>query len=221
VHRLSSSFVLAYHGCQRHVGEKLLAGEPFTPSENDYDWLGPGTYFWESNPRRALEWANLLHRRRRPAEPSEPFVVGAAIDPGFCLDLLTSNGLSAIKAAHEDFVYHLQMSKRPLPQNVGGDDLLLRHLDCAVLRHLHGIRSGSNLPAFDTVRGVFIEGAPIYPNSGFREKTHIQICVCNPDVVKGVFRVPQRDLERPWPPSSSPTSSSPSSTPSGEYRGTK
>jgi hypothetical protein len=89
----------------------------------------------------------------------------------------------------------MQQSRQPLPQNTGGDDLLLRHLDCAVVRHLHGVRSGSRQAAFDTVRGVFIEGTPIYPSSGFREKTHIQICVCHPEVIKGVFRVPLRDLE--------------------------
>lgn len=195
MHRLSSSFILAYHGCQRQVGEKLLAGELFTPSENDYDWLGPGIYFWESNPRRALEWADLIHKRKRVSEPSDPFVVGAAIDLGFCLDLLASNGLVAVQAAYEDFAYHMQQSRQPLPQNTGGDNLLLRHLDCAVVRHLHGVRSGSRQAAFDTVRGVFIEGTPIYPSSGFREKTHIQICVCHPEVIKGVFRVPLRDLE--------------------------
>ena len=195
MHRLSSSFVLAYHGCRRQVGERLLAGESFNPSENDYDWLGPGTYFWESNPGRAMEWASLLHQRKHPDDPQDPFVIGAAIDLGFCLDLLTSNGLTAVKTAYEDFAEHMRMSQHPLPRNIGGNDLLQRNLDCAVLRHLHGIRSRSGQPAFDTIRGVFIEGAPIYPDSGFREKTHIQICVCNPDAIKGIFRVSSKDLE--------------------------
>lgn len=173
----------------------MIAGELFTPSENSYDWLGPGIYFWEANPRRALEWADLIHKRKHVSEPSDPFVVGAAIDPGFCLDLLTSNGLAAVKAAYEDLAYHMQKSSQQLPQNSGGNDLFLRHLDCAVLRHLHGIRSGIDQTAFDTVRGVFIEGKEVYPTSGFREKTHIQVCVRNPAVIKGVFRVPSRDLE--------------------------
>jgi hypothetical protein len=194
VHRLSSSFLLGYHGCQRTVGEKLLAGDPFTPSDNDYDWLGPGIYFWESNPKRALDWADLLHRRKYSSAAPEPFVVGAAIDLGFCLDLLSSNGIAAVKAAYRHFEERLEVSTSPQPRNTGGDDLLLRRLDCAVLRHLHAIRKAGNQPAFDTVRGVFIEGPPIYPDSGFREKTHIQICICNPDAIKGVFRVPPKDL---------------------------
>lgn len=34
--------VLAYHGCDAAVAERLLAGEPFRESVNDYDWLGAG-----------------------------------------------------------------------------------------------------------------------------------------------------------------------------------
>lgn len=195
MHRLSSSFILGYHGCQRSVGEQLIAGELFKPSDNDYDWLGPGIYFWESNPRRALEWADVLHRRHNKDRLFEPFVVGAAIDLGFCLDLLTTNGIAAVTAAYRDFDDSFQLSDRPRPQNTGGSDLLLRRLDCAVLRHLHGIRTANHQQPFDTVRGVFIEGAPIYPESGFREKTHIQVCVSNPLAIKGVFRVPELDLK--------------------------
>jgi hypothetical protein len=195
VHRLSSFFILGYHGCQRAVGERLLGGEPFAPSENDYDWLGPGIYFWESNPRRALEWADLIHRRKESTDPSDPFVVGAVIDLSFCLDLLTSNGTAAVTAAYRSFDLELETSGTVRPKNTGGDDLLLRRLDCAVIRHLHAIRKAGGQPAFDTVRGVFVEGAPIYPTSGFREKTHVQICVCTPDVIKGVFRVSSKELE--------------------------
>lgn len=37
--------------------------------------------------------------------------------------------------------------------------------------------------------GVFVEGEPIYPGAGFDAKTHVQICVCDPACIKGVFRV--------------------------------
>lgn len=39
--------VIAYHGCDVETAERLLSGEPFKPSQNDYDWLGEGIYFWE------------------------------------------------------------------------------------------------------------------------------------------------------------------------------
>ena len=63
MHRLSTAFILGYHGCDRAVGERLLAGEPFEPSDNDYDWLGPGVYFWESNPLHGLEFAVEVSKR--------------------------------------------------------------------------------------------------------------------------------------------------------------
>jgi hypothetical protein len=40
---------------------------------------------------------------------------------------------------------------------------------------------------FDSVRGVFWEGRELYPNAGFREKDHIQICIRNPNCIKGFF----------------------------------
>ena len=54
----ASAFVLGYHGCDRAVGERVLANKVhLKASNNDYDWLGTGIYFWENSPRRALEWA--------------------------------------------------------------------------------------------------------------------------------------------------------------------
>jgi hypothetical protein len=79
-----------------------------------------------------------------------------------------------------------------LPQN--GPDLLRRNLDCAVIEVLHDIRKDSGETPIDTVRGVFLEGSPIFEGSGFYAKTHIQICVCNPACIKGVFRVPKDQL---------------------------
>lgn len=78
-------FVLAYHGCDRQVGERILRGEDHVRlSANAYDWLGPGAYFWENSPERALNWATFLSNRpKRGAKTiSEPFAIGAIIDPG-------------------------------------------------------------------------------------------------------------------------------------------
>ena len=185
MHSLSASFVLGYHGCDRETGERILKNEPFLPSENDYDWLGSGIYFWETNPDRALDWA-----RQVGSGKSEPFVVGAVIDPGFCLDMISSNGIASVEDIYAEFVEVILASGGRMPENTGGTDHLNRKLDCAVLNFLHIARRRSNEPAFDTIRGIFIEGAPIYPNSGFRRKTHTQICVRNQDTIKGVFRVP-------------------------------
>jgi len=49
-----------------------------------------------------------------------------------------------------------------------------RYLDCAVVNHIHSINKRDKRKPFETVRGVFFEGKPIYDTSGFYEKTHIQ-----------------------------------------------
>lgn len=194
MHRLSTAFVLGYHGCDEAVAAGLVSGKKFRKSENAYDWLGSGVYFWESNPLRGLEFAREL--KDRPASKiSEPSVVGAVIELGHCLDLLSSTGVQAVKLAHDDFLKMCETAGTEVPKNHLGDDLLLRNLDCAVINHLHEVREKAGLPAFDTVRGVFLEGGRIYEKSGFRAKTHIQICVRDQGCIKGVFRVPEDQLK--------------------------
>ena len=103
MHNLTASFVLGYHGCDREAGEKLLQNEQFRPSENSYDWLGSGIYFWEANPDRALDWAiqRTANKKSKDVIQTEPFVVGAVIDLGFCLDLISANGSRASEEAYE------------------------------------------------------------------------------------------------------------------------
>lgn len=55
--------VIAYHGCDVETAERLLHGEPFKESQNDYDWLGEGIYFWEYGADRALQFAHDQQRR--------------------------------------------------------------------------------------------------------------------------------------------------------------
>ena len=193
MHRLSTAFILGYHGCDRAVGERLLAGEPFEPSDNDYDWLGPGVYFWEANPLRGVEFAGEVSRRLEK-RGFEPFVVGAVIDLGLCLDLTTSSSVKWMQVAYANLADVAQAFRLELPEN--GADQLRRNLDCAVVRNLHSIVDEHQLPPIDTVRGVFSEGPPAYPGAGFPEKTHIQIAVRNLRCIKGVFRVPD-ELIRP------------------------
>jgi len=194
LHRLSTAFVLGYHGCDRKVGERLLRGDPFQPSNNEYDWLGPGIYFWESNPERGLDFARET-ALRRPASLRDPFVVGAVLDLGLCLDLTTTAGIKWVRVAYDNLAENAAATGRvSLPANSA--DGLRRNLDCAVIRHLHGILMAEGLPAVDSVRGVFTEGKPIYPGAGFDEKTHIQIVIRNQNCIKGVFRVPAEAGER-------------------------
>ncbi|WP_128914921.1 hypothetical protein [Granulicella sibirica] len=192
MHSLTASFVLGYHGCDEETAEKLLNRQPFIESKNAYDWLGAGIYFWEANPDRALVWAEgLAAKKAKNGLIVAPAVVGAAIDLGFCLDLITANGITALKKSYEDLVLAFADIGAVPPVNSGGNDLGARNLDCAVINYHHATRRREGLSEFDSVRGVFTEGDPIYPGAGFRQKTHIQICIKNHAMIKGVFRVPK------------------------------
>jgi len=54
--------VIGYHACRNEVADRLLDGDPFRPSRNDWDWLGSGVYFWEFGHQRAHDWAQQWPR---------------------------------------------------------------------------------------------------------------------------------------------------------------
>lgn len=79
---------------------------------------------------------------------------------------------------------------KSLPVNrdiAGNKDLLLRELDCAVIERIHQYNRENDERPYDSIRGVFIEGNPVYENSGIMEKTHTQLCIINPNCIKGYF----------------------------------
>ncbi|WP_222566357.1 hypothetical protein [Limihaloglobus sulfuriphilus] len=168
-------------------------------SDNDYDWLGNGIYFWENNPVRALEFAKQvkLFPQISRGKVKKAAVVGAIIDLGHCLNLLDSKFIEFLKFGYEVVAENIKQYDEPMPENTPvkrDGDLLIRRLDCAVVEAVHEkqdwlVEKGKADYKFDTTRGVFIEGKEIYPNSGFRDKNHIQICVRNPACIKGYFRV--------------------------------
>jgi len=62
-----------------------------------------------------------------------------------------------------------------------------RALDCAVINYIHQTNKDEGLPAYDTIRCAFPEGNAAYPGAMITSKLHIQLCVCNPNCIKGYF----------------------------------
>lgn len=185
-----AGIVYGFHGCDRSVAEQIINHQiTFKPSKNKYDWLGNGMYFWENSPSRAREFAE--DRKKNPEKATHPIkdpcVIGAVIQLGKCLDLLDYRNLKLVK---EGFNI-LKATVEKLPQNIqskkSSNELMLRHLDCAVIETLHKVLNDDGLRAFDSVRGVFWEGKELYPNAGFREKDHVQLCIRNPNCIKAFF----------------------------------
>jgi len=184
------NLTIGFHGCDQSVVDKVIAGkETLLASTNDYDWLGSGIYFWENNEERAMEWAVELSKRPG-SSVKQPAVIGAIIDLGYCFDLTDTAYLKELKKSYDFALEFSRISGIPLPINKtlgNSTDLLLRKLDCYVIQTTHRINREANKRAYDSVRGVFWEGKPLYPNAGFAEKNHIQICICNPNCIKGYF----------------------------------
>lgn len=162
------------------------------PSNNPGVWLGASLYFRERNQERA--WQFAVEQRNR-GKVKNPPLIAAFIHSGRCFDLTRSAATDALAGAYEDFASSIRALGAPLPENRAGsralDDLLLRDLDCAVLNfHLRDSDRTYGLGAifYQTVRGVFVEGAPAYPGASIFTKTHTQIAVRDPAVIVGYFR---------------------------------
>ena len=74
--------VFGFHGCESRVADAVLAGKAkLLASENTYDWLGSGIYFWEHGPAGPMsgQSSRLVAREQRSNAP--PF-----LEPSSSLD---------------------------------------------------------------------------------------------------------------------------------------
>ncbi len=191
------NLIVGFHGCSKKVFDAVIRhGEALKESDNDYDWLGHGIYFWEQSYLRAYEWAKTHNKN------GEPSVVGAIIDLGECLNLTDLSSSDVLKRGYQILKIRCESLGVELPQNVPSqktNDILKRNLDCAVIQQIHDFNRKIKNCTYDSVRGVFWEGKEVYPGSCFLEKTHIQLCVVNPNCIKGYFnpRSPDKNYRIP------------------------
>lgn len=183
---VSRSLVLGYHGCDLAIAQKIVSGQDeLIPSNNKYDWLGSGLYFWEDSSTRALRWAKD-EAKKKDGKVKTPGVLGAIIDLGNCLNLIDAEHLDLVKAAHQAYLKFCTASgSKPLTNT--GPDFRARNLDKVVFETLHNLRKEKAEQPLDTVRAFFVEGELLYDNAGLRSLDHIQICVRNPRQIVGYF----------------------------------
>lgn len=181
-----NGLTIGFHGCDRDIAKDVILNRAdLHPSQNKYDWLGSGVYFWENDPLRALEFARDVKQCKHPC------VVGAILNLEYCLDLSTRHGIAQIELVWENIVKPTYI-KGNLKENKPGrkgenGELLLRYLDCHVLEALHKYNRENGYEEFDSVRAPFWEGKELYPTAGFFGKNHIQICIRNTDCILGYF----------------------------------
>lgn len=184
------SIVYGFHGTDETIGREILNGQEFFKhSSNEYDWLGAGIYFWENNLERAWQYAQE-DSQRQSTKIKTPFVLGAVIELGNCLDLLDQTHIDFLNVAYEQLKIDMADENKTLPTNgqFGSNDFDFRkrELDCAVIRTACALAADLGQP-FDSVRAAFIEGTPIYEGAKFFSKNHIQIAIINQNCIKGVF----------------------------------
>ncbi|MDJ0649471.1 MAG: hypothetical protein QNJ60_12275 [Xenococcaceae cyanobacterium MO_188.B19] len=193
------SFVYGFHGIDKEVAIRILNQEDnFRHSNNSYDWLGNGIYFWENNYQRAIEYAQEDSKRANSSIKT-PFVLGAILDLGNCLDLLDQKYINYLAIAFNVLEKYLERENKPLPKNTSFGkldfDFKKRELDCAVIRYAHKLAKEEG-EYFDSVRAAFLEGETLYPGSMFRKQNHIQIAIINPNCIKGIF-LPRQEVPFP------------------------
>jgi hypothetical protein len=184
------SYVFGFHGLDETIGKQVLNGETeLRHSRNSYDWLGHGVYFWENSLERARQYA-IEDSQRKDSKIEKPFVLGAIIDLGNCLDLLDKRCLDFLLLAYQELKLGLEENGNELPVNssfgVNDFDFKKRELDCTVIRYAVELAKAEG-NSFDSVRAAFWEGEALYPNAGLKTHNHIQLSVMNPNCIKGIF----------------------------------
>jgi hypothetical protein len=173
--------VLGYHGCEPSFATALIRGEigidDWRPSQNPYDWLGHGIYFWEYAPHRAQIWGG------------KGGLVGAVIQLGLCLDLTDVHYTDLLRQKYKLVRLERKHLKVGMVKNKGKR----RNLDCLIINELVAPAEREQI-TFQTVRCPFLEGKRAFPGSGIYRESHVQIAVRDKRCILGVFRpnLPQR-----------------------------
>lgn len=178
--------VTGYHSCERELGVAVLNGQKdLMHSSNAWDWLGEGVYFWEQSPKRALEYATESSQGTQfnKVQIKIPFVLGAIIELGTCLNLVNPESLYILREAYAGLDSLYKKLGKKMPVNKGA----IRTLDCAVIKYVHQSRKEKGLEPYDTIRCAFAEGEEVYPGANFTLRGHIQICVLNDALIKAYF----------------------------------
>lgn len=160
--------VMGFHGTSRSNAIEILKSG-FKPSQNVYDWLGFGSYFFDSAPTRAREWAARAYGE-------DAAVVAAEISLDNCLNLLDTEEMWVLR----EFAKAIGIDQMNIKQQNGlnGRDCFLLNSVCAALEE--------NGRQISSIRAAFSEGEPTYPGSAIFDLAHVQIAVRDQSCISGL-----------------------------------
>ena len=160
----AAPIVRGYHGTSLEIAI-MIESQGFQASQNNYDWLGDGVYFFQDAPLRALEWARERYGR-------EGAVVGAHIRIVNCMDLLDVAWNDVLSDGHDSYLKLLRDLGQSSPAQSDGAHPLDREVINYTINVLN--EGGANIAC---VRAAFREGRQVYPDSAFFDRSHVQIAV--------------------------------------------
>jgi hypothetical protein len=164
--------ILGYHGTSQARAAAILS-TGFRASDNDYDWLGTGIYFFQDAPLRARQWATQQH-------PQDPAVICSRIQLDNCIDLFDIGWQPLLKNVYNSFVEQYRDTEQPLPKQ-NPERSKAHRLDCAFFNF--AIELISQEQPIDSIRAAFIEGERLFPSSAIFDLAHIQIAIRNPNLI--------------------------------------
>jgi hypothetical protein len=160
--------VTGYHGTSEKAALQILEGD-FKVSENSWEWLGHGIYFWQDAPYRALEWATEWLGRKGYKGPMG--VIAAKIDLRNFIDLLDLKAMALLGSLAGDFLAQLEQDGRSLRNNPP-----LNRLDCGLFNFATNVLGSQEIEVAG-YRAACVEGERITPDSPIFDKSHVQIAV--------------------------------------------
>lgn len=177
--------VVGYHGTRLSVAKKLVNREiEFKPSDNSYDWLGRGVYFWEYGPQQAFQWAEDRAQKYHWDEPIA--VVASMIRLGFCFDLLDPYNVGYLKQFFLDYREAAEQEGMKVPDNANQ----AKYLDCEVFEYAYGVIESVGSNVVDTARAVYVptgNKGRVWKRSWIHDGAHVQLCVRNPKCILGTW----------------------------------
>jgi hypothetical protein len=169
--------IYGYHGTSQTKAESILA-DGFRLSDNNYDWLGTGIYFFQDAPLRANQWATQQY-------PEEPAVICARLRLENCIDLFDVGWQPLLKAVYNDFVNEYLSDGQPLPAQ-NPESSKAHRLDCAFLNYSVKFLAKLGQTA-ESIRASFVEGERLFPDSAIFDLAHVQVVIKNPKLIQALY----------------------------------
>ncbi len=179
-----------YHGTTKRIALKIFSERRFLESRNEYDWLGPGVYFYQECPEKALFWAEEFSIKEKFSNEM-PAVIEVDVSLAKTLDLAGSKALATLQTFAKTQKKISIAQSNPILRTI--DNVRKKIFSGTVINHnkfvgynkddynlvldLIAYLNEEDAVSFDSVRAVFWEGMEIRKGSYFFDHANIQLCI--------------------------------------------